>query len=92
MEPQYAVVILGNQQPCAETEGAGKNSAAVVIGVLTDKVDATRGEEYFLRLFLVGLLESLFHFLCCHSSGKNECLTKNSMQRYDFFFKYASFY
>ena len=69
-EPQYAVVILGDQEPSAETECARKNATTVVIGVLADKINTTRGEEDFLSFLMIGLLESLFHFLCCHSSGK----------------------
>ena len=67
METQHAVVILGNQQPCAETECAREDCTTVVIGVFADKIDTTRGEEDFLSFLMIGLLKGLFHFLCCHS-------------------------
>ena len=67
-ETEYSVVVFRQQQPCAETQCAGKHATAVVVGVLSDQVYSSGGKKHFLSLAAVSLLESSIHFLCCHSN------------------------
>ena len=61
-EAQYVVLIGCNEQERAETQCAWKDITAVVVGVLSDKVDTPRRKEDVCCIVLVGLLKCFLQF------------------------------
>ena len=59
-------IVLGQQHVRAETQGARKNMPAVVVGMLANKVNATRCKIHFLCLLIIRLSKSLSQFFQFH--------------------------